>query len=104
MSLHADQHGASRIVGQNLRFALEAGALTNAQVVSATSASGLKTNISAASVHADQKPMLHRINRAIDIGIADGTLSDANVQAATGVNNLATARTQSGAGNKSLWE
>lgn len=102
-TLHSDAQGASRIVGQSLRQAYESGVLTNTNVADATTASGLKTIVSAASVHADQKPILDRINKGIDIGIADTSLNDTDLQAATTVNGLA-GLTYSSAGELGLWE
>jgi hypothetical protein len=89
MALHADQHGASRMAGQALLRAKEAGLLTDANVVAATNVASLQTNITAASTHADQQPIKARLNRMLDIAFADDTLANTPLQAATTVSGAA---------------
>lgn len=87
--MHADQYGASKIAGDAIFKAGEAGLLTNAQVAAATTATGVQANIAATATHADQAPLAARINKHIDIGIGDATLNDTDLQAQTTVNGLA---------------
>jgi hypothetical protein len=87
--MHADQFGASRMAGDAIFKAGEAGLLTNAQVAAATTATGVQANITATATHADQAPLAARINSLINIGIADASLNDTDLQAQTTVNGLA---------------
>lgn len=87
--MHADQFGASRLAGDAIFKAGEAGILTNAQVAAATTASGVQTNIAATVTHADMAPLAARVNELIKIGINDATLNDTDLQAQTTVNGLA---------------
>ncbi len=89
MSLHADQFGASRLAGDAIFKAGEAGLLTNTQVANATTAAGVQANITATATHADQAPLAARVNKLIDIGIADASLNDTDLQAQTTVQGLA---------------
>lgn len=89
MPLHADQHGASRQVGQAILRAKEVGLLTDANVQSATTPASLKALISVTGGHADEQPLRSRINRQIDIGIDDGTINTTDISAATSVVGLA---------------
>lgn len=88
--MHADQHGASRMVGNAIRRAEEAGVLTNTNVTDSTTLASLKAKITAASPHADQQPIKNRINSILDIGGADETLTTTIITNATSVANLAT--------------
>lgn len=96
--LHSDQIPASRLVGQNLRFAKEGGYLTDQNVADATTDDSLKANILAAVVHADAEPPKGRVNKIIETGDDDGTLNDTDVQAATTVFGLANSATHSAPG------
>jgi hypothetical protein len=87
--MHADQFGASKMAGDAIFKAGEAGLLTNAQVAAATTATGVQANITATATHADQAPLAARINKLIDIGITDLSLNDTDLQAQTTVNGLA---------------
>jgi hypothetical protein len=87
--MHADQFGASRMAGDAIFKAGEAGLLTNTQVANATTATGIQANITATATHADQAPLAARINELIKIGINDLTLNDTDLQAQTTVNGLA---------------
>lgn len=88
--MHADQIGASRLVGNALRRAGELGFLTDVNVQSSTTLVSLEANVTNASGHADQQPIKARINKALDIGGADATLTTTIITNATGVANLAT--------------
>jgi hypothetical protein len=89
--MHAEQYRASQIGGENLRLAGPSGAnlLTNQQVIDATTASGLQTNITNSTPHAELYAMKARLNTGIDIGVSTGDYADSVVQAATTVNGLA---------------
>jgi hypothetical protein len=87
--MHADQHGASRMVGESILRAKEVGLLTDANVQSATTPASLKALISVTTGHADEQPLRSRMNRMIDIGIDDGTINTTDISAATSVVGLA---------------
>lgn len=90
MSLHADQYGASRLIGNAIRKAGEAGFLSDTTVQSSTTLASLEAVITNASTHADQQPLKARINKALDIGGEDSELTTTIITNATGVANLAT--------------
>jgi len=87
--MHADQHGASRLVGDAILKGGELLWLTTTNVGTATTPASVKAIITAGAAHADQHPMKVRINRMIDIGVDDGTINDTDIGTATTVVSLA---------------
>lgn len=91
-SEYAEPGGISQLAGYGVRRAGTIGLLTNAQVVSATSAEDLEAIVEAAllaTVHEEYSVQQLMVDRSLKFGDAIGDFTDARVAAATSVEDLA---------------
>lgn len=89
--LAAEYDVISSIAGYGVREAGVIGALTDAQVVAATSADDLVTDLDSppGTVHAEYDFLVLNAQRSLQLGKALGDFTDARVAAATTVEGLA---------------
>lgn len=89
--LHAEDEIISAISGYGVREAGVLGALTNAQVVAATSAEDLVTDLDTppGTVHAEYDFLVLNAQRSLQVGDALGDFSDARIAACTTVEEVA---------------
>lgn len=89
--LHSEYDALSSLAGYGVRQAGVVGALTDAQVVAATSAEDLIADLDSvpATVHSEYEFTALNAQRALARGDAIGDFSDTRVAASTGYENLA---------------